>query len=290
MFNRKFKSFLFEFKRLVLVVAGGALMAMNINTFVHSANLFPGGFTGLSLLIQGAVLKFTGRTIPYSALVFTFNIFPVIIGFRFIGRKFTIYSVVMIVVSGFLTDLIPGLNLTDDVLLCSIFGGILNAIAVGLCLFAGSSSGGTDFIAIWVSERTGESAWNFILAGNVCVLAVAGVLFGWNAALYSIIFQFVSTQALGLIYKKYDKITLLVITDHSQEVYEVIRNNTNHDATVFEGKGCFKGIPHQMVYSVVSAQESGLLEKEIFKADPNAFINVLHSKGIVGRFFKRAHD
>lgn len=265
-------------------------MALNINTFVHSANLFPGGFSGLALLIQGAVTKMSGFVIPYSFLVYSMNIVPVIIGFKFIGKKFTIYSVVMIAVSGLLTDLMPGLNLTDDVLLCSIFGGILNAVAISMCLFAGSSSGGTDFIAIFVAEKTGKSAWNFIFWGNICVLVAAGVIFSWNAALYSIVFQYVSTQALNLLYKKYEKITLLIITDNADIVYEIISRRTNHDATVFEGKGCYKGVPHKLIYSVVSAQDSGPLENEIHKADPSAFINILHSKDIVGNFFSRARD
>ena len=196
----------------------------------------------------------------------------------------------MIVVSGLLTDFFPGFYLTQDVLLCSIFGGILNAVSISLCLLAGSSSGGTDFIAIFIAEKTGKSAWNYILAFNVAVLLTAGLLFGWNAALYSIIFQFVSTQALNVLYKKYEKTTLLIITDKDEEIYKIIHEKTNHDATVFVGKGCFKNVEHKLLYTVVSSQESGALEKLIRKTDPNAFINVLQSKDIIGRFFKRAND
>lgn len=283
-------SFFSNLWRLFLVLVGAALMAVNINTFVHSGNLFPGGFTGLALLIQETILKFSGHNFPYSVLAYALNVGPVIIGFMFIGKKFTLYSVVMIVVSGLLTDILPGFDLTDDVLLCSIFGGMINAVSISLCLFAGSSSGGTDFIAIFISEKTGKSAWNYILAFNVAVLFTAGILFGWNAALYSIIFQFVSTQALNILYKKYEKTTLLIITDNYEEIYKIIHEKTNHDATVFTGTGCYKNAEHKLLYTVVSAQESGSLEKEIRSADPNAFINVLQSKNILGRFFKRAND
>ncbi len=283
-------TFFSKLNRLLLVLIGAAIMAVNIKTFVHSANLFPGGFTGLALLIQEAILKFSGHNVPYSVLVYGLNIFPVVIGFLWIGKKFTFYSVVMIVVSGLLTDFVPSFYLTQDVLLCSIFGGILNAVSISLCLFAGSSSGGTDFIAIFIAEKTGKSAWNYILAFNVAVLLAAGLLFGWNAALYSIIFQFVSTQALNVLYKKYEKTTLLIITDKDEEIYKIIHEKTNHDATVFVGKGCFKNVEHKLLYTVVSSQESGSLEKLIRKTDPDAFINVLQSKDIVGRFFKRAND
>lgn len=279
-----------EIKRSILIVLGAVLMAVNINTFVHSANLLPGGFSGLALLIQNVFQKYFGLKLPFSILVYIFNIYPIYIGFRYIGKKFTVYSMAMIIVSGFLTDIIPGLKITDDILLCSIFGGICNAIAIYCCLMADSSSGGTDFISIYVSEKTGISAWNYIMAGNFCVLIVAGLLINWNAALYSIIFQYVSTQVLNLLYKRYEKITLLIVTDKPDEVYKIIKEQTNHDATVFNGKGCYQGIEHPILYSVVSGSESGYLEKLIRQADPNAFINVIRSKSIVGRFFKRNLD
>lgn len=279
-----------EIKRSILIVLGAVLMAVNINTFVHSANLLPGGFSGLALLIQNVFQKYFGLKLPFSILVYIFNIYPIYIGFRYIGEKFTVYSMAMIIVSGFLTDIIPGLKITDDILLCSIFGGICNAIAIYCCLMADSSSGGTDFISIYVSEKTGISAWNYIMAGNFCVLIVAGLLINWNAALYSIIFQYVSTQVLNLLYKRYEKITLLIVTDKPDEVYKIIKEQTNHDATVFNGKGCYQGIEHPILYSVVSGSESVYLEKLIRQADPNAFINVIRSKSIVGRFFKRNLD
>ncbi|MCQ2592248.1 MAG: YitT family protein [Treponema sp.] len=279
-----------EIKRLVLCVLGALLMAVNINTFVHSANLIPGGFSGLALLIQNISQKYFGLKLPFSILVYIFNIYPIYIGFKHIGKKFTLYSMVMIILSGLLTDIIPGLKITDDILLCSIFGGICNAVAINFCLLADSSSGGTDFISIYVSEKTGQSAWNYIMAGNVCVLIVAGILINWNAALYSIIFQYVSTQVLNFLYKRYEKITLLIVTDKPDEIYKIIKEQTNHDATVFNGKGCFQGTEHPMVYSVVSGSESGKLEKQIRLADPEAFINVIRSKSIVGRFFKRSLD
>nr|MCR4823260.1 DUF2179 domain-containing protein [Treponema sp.] len=136
----------------------------------------------------------------------------------------------------------------------------------------------------------GKSAWNLIFAFNCIVLAIAGLLFGWDKALYSIIFQFTSTQAINFFYKKYAKTTLLIITDHADSIYSVIKELTNHTATVFEGKGEYSGKSHQLLYTVVSSSESGKLEKAIRTVDPNAFINVLQSKEIVGRFFRRAND
>lgn len=282
-----------DIKRFLLVVLGGFLMAVNIVTFVHAGELFPGGFTGITLLLQDVFDKFFGIHLPYSVVVYAFNVIPAWIGFKFIGKKFTIFSVVMILISGLFTDIlseVEWLHVTSDVLLCSVFGGILNAVAVVCCLFAESSSGGTDFIAIYISEKTGRSAWNIIFGFNCVVLVVAGLLVGWDKALYSIIFQFTSSQVTTILYKKYSKITLLIITDKSEEIYQKIHELTNHGATVFEGRGEYSGKTHKLVYTVVSAAESGNLEKELRSVDPAAFINVLESKDILGKFFRRQPD
>ncbi len=282
-----------DIKRFLLVVLGGFLMAVNIVTFVHAGELFPGGFTGITLLLQDIFKKFFGIHLPYSVVVYAFNVIPAWIGFKFIGKKFTIFSVVMILISGLFTDILSGvewLHVTSDILLCSVFGGILNAVAVVCSLFAESSSGGTDFIAIYISEKTGRSAWNIIFGFNCVVLVVAGLLVGWDKALYSIIFQFTSSQVTTILYKKYSKITLLIITDKSEEIYQKIHELTNHGATVFEGRGEYSGKTHKLVYTVVSAAESGNLEKELRTVDPAAFINVLESKDILGKFFRRQPD
>lgn len=277
-------------KRTALVILGAVLFAVNLKTFVYTANLFPGGFSGLSLLIQRAVQKFQGFEIPYTLLYGILNAVPVYISFRFIGRNFTIFSLIMIVLSSVLTDFIPGITITDDILLCSVFGGILNGAAITLCLYADATSGGTDFIAIYFSEKTGRDMWNVIFAGNCVVLAAAGLLFGWEKALYSIIFQFASTQVLNLLYRRYQKVTMLIVTDKPDELYEIIHRTTNHDATKLEATGCYKKSDKTMLYTVVSGDEAGTLAKDLRRADPLAFVNVLRTQEVLGRFFTRPND
>lgn len=280
-------------RRFLLVFAAAFLMAANIVVFARPASLFTGGFTGISLLVQDIFKKYLNFSVPYSIINYILNALPVWIGIKYIGKRFTFFSVAMIFISGIFTDLLAACTfprLTDDMLLCSVFGGIANGTAISICLFAGASSGGTDFISIFISEKTGKSAWNLIFAFNCCILFSTGILFGWDKALYSIIFQFASTQIINTLYKKYAKTTLLIITDKPDEIYKKIRELTNHGATVFEGRGEYSGKTHKMVYTVVSSSESGNLEKALRSADPAVFINVLQSKEIIGRFFKRQND
>lgn len=279
-----------DIQRLLLVLLGAFVMALNIRIFVRAGDMFPGGFNGLTLLIQRTASQYLHIELPFSLINLLLNAVPAVISFLYIGKKFTLYSGLMIVVSSILTDLLPGFEITSDPLLISIFGGIINGCAISLCLFANATSGGTDFIAIFFSERKGIDTWNYIFLGNVAMLIVAGLLFGWDKSLYSIIFQFASTQILHMLYKRYQKQTLLIITDHPQEVYQTIRDNTHHDATQFEGVGCYEGQEKYMLYSVVSADEAKRTIDGIRKVDPAAFINCLKTEQITGRFYNRPND
>ena len=279
-----------DIQRLLLVLLGAFVMALNIRIFVRAGDMFPGGFNGLTLLIQRTASQYLHIELPFSLINLLLNAAPAVISFLYIGKKFTLYSGLMIMVSSILTDLLPGFEITSDPLLISIFGGIINGCAISLCLFANATSGGTDFIAIFFSERKGIDTWNYIFLGNVAMLIVAGLLFGWDKSLYSIIFQFASTQILHMLYKRYQKQTLLIITDHPQEVYQTIRDNTHHDATQFEGAGCYEGQEKHMLYSVVSADEAKRTIDGIRKVDPAAFINCLKTEQITGRFYNRPND
>ena len=276
-----------DLKTLAILTLGAAIYAFNLRSFVNTGGLFPGGFAGITLLIQRIGSQFFHVTIPYSLVYLPLNIVPAYIGFRFIGKRFTIFSFYVVLLSSFLTDLLPDITITYDTLLISIFGGILNGVSISVSLLAGASGGGTDFISIYFSEKRGIDTWNYIFLGNVCILTLAGVLFGFDAALYSIIFQFCSTQVIQMLYKRYQKDTLLIITSKPREVYEQIRISTHHDATLIEGEGCFEEAPRHILYSVVGRGEVDRLMQEIRVIDEKAFINVIQTEQVNGRFYRQ---
>jgi uncharacterized membrane-anchored protein YitT (DUF2179 family) len=281
-------------KRLSLILFASVLLAFDLNTFVHAGGLIPGGFTGLTLLVQEAALRYFNVRIPFSVILYLLNAVPALICFKFIGKKFALYSGLMVVVSGFLTDFMPALFIealqVHDTLLSAVFGGLLNAVAVSLCLYADATSGGTDFIAVFISEKYRKDAWNYIFAGNCVILALAALLFTLDKALYSIIFQFTTTIALSLLYRGYQQRTLLIITRKPDEIYALIREKTNHAATAFHGLGYYEKTERTMLYSVVAATEVALLVNAIRKADPSAFVNVLKTEQLNGHFYQRPKD
>ena len=281
-------------RRFILIFLGAALMAFNINTFVQAGGLIPGGFTGLSLLFQRIVLQYFNFKIPFSALYFTLNAVPAIICFKFVGKKFTLYSILMVIMSGLMTDFMPKffINLIqlNDTLLSAVFGGIIYGIAVILCLCADATSGGTDFIAIFISEKYRKDAWNYIFAGNCVILVASAALFSLEKALYSIIYQFSATLVLNNLYRAYQQKTMFIVTSHPTEVYNVIYEKTNHAATCFSGVGMFNKAEKNLLYSVVYSNEITPVINAVRAIDPDAFINIIKTEQLNGRFFKKPKE
>ena len=279
-----------DIKRIIVICIAAVIMALNIKSFVRTGGLYPGGATGLALLIQRAGDMFFHVEIPYTVVNVALNAVPVYIGFRYIGRKFTLYSCLMIVLTSVLTDMLPGYAITYDTLLISIFGGLINGFVISLCLHMNATTGGTDFIAIYLSEKKGIDSWNVVLGLNVLILAVAGLLFGWDKALYSIIFQYTSTQVLHMLYKKYQQETVFAVTNRAEEVYDAIAGTTHHGATIIEGQGAYEDRERKIVYSVVSSAESKKVIRAIKEADPHAFVNLMKSEQVAGKFYQKPNE
>ena len=277
-------------KRLIGVIAGGLLMALNLKTFVSAGGLLPGGANGLTVLVQRIALSYFNISIPFSLVNITINLIPIYIGFRYVGKKFTFFSLIMLLVTGFFTDYLQLGPITSDKLLISIFGGIMNAMAITLCLWVDATSGGTDFIAIYLSERKGVDTWNLIFYFNATILLVNGYLFGWDKALYSIIFQYVSTQTLSALYRNYQKLTFFIITDYPHEIAAGIHEVCHHGGSILKAEGAYAHKEKSMVYSVISSMDARKVKMKIKEIDPKAFINTVHSKDIMGRFYMKPKD
>jgi uncharacterized membrane-anchored protein YitT (DUF2179 family) len=280
----------YKVRRVAMVFVAAFVMATNMNTFVHAGDLFPAGVMGLTVLIQRIFSTFLHIELLYSPVNILLNIVPVYIGFRFIGKKFTLLSLLMIVVNSILVDLLPIHVVTYDPLLIAVFGGVLNGIAIAICLRADATSGGTDFIAIFLSQKKGMEGFNVVLYFNSALLLTAGFLFGWDKALYSIIFQYVSTQVLHLLYQNYYQQTLFVITDQPEKICKVIYDTCHHGATIMHGEGSYDHADRGVVYSVVSSVDTKKVILAIRQADPAAFVNSLKTEKVRGNFYLKPRD
>ena len=176
-----------DIRRIFLSVLSGVIISLNLQLLVRSGGLYPGGLSGLTILIQDIFDKFLGIPVPYGRLYLLLNLPPIWLGFRKIGKKFTLYTLITVATVTFLTELIPESMITADPLLISVFGGIINGASIAVALSAGATTGGTDFISIYLTENSPFDGFSVILGFNAVMLSVAGLLFGWDRALYSII-------------------------------------------------------------------------------------------------------
>ena len=277
--------------RLLVVMIGSFIIALNLKSFVQAGDLFPGGFTGITRLIQRCAEKFWGIELPFGPINLLFNALPAVISYKLIGKKFTVFSVLAIVFISAFTDMVPALPITEDILLISVFGGLINGFAISLFLRVGATGGGTDFIAIALSERKNIDAWNYILCANMVILAIAGYLLGWDRALYSIFFQFCTTQMIKLLDPAGKRATLFIVTSkyRADAVCDQIQT-TRHTATLIEGQGLYNGAPCVMIYSVVENSQIRRLVRDVKQADPNAFVNVLRTEKLMGNFYRKPRD
>ena len=273
---------------LVMIIAA-LILAADTQTFVRTGGIIPGGAMGLTVLIQGIFDKYLGIAVPYTPINILLNAIPVYIGFRFIGKKFTLRSLVVIVLIGVFTDIIPSIVITYDPLLIAIFGGVLNGLGIAMCLNVDCTTGGTEFISIFLSQKNGTDTFNIILAINAAIIITAGLIFGWDKALYSIIFQYASTEVIHVLYKRYQKQTMLIISDKPKEISDRIYEVAHHGCTIFKGQGGFAGEERYLIYSVVSRDEVKIVMKIVEEAGGTAFVNAVRTEDFLGNFYHSPH-
>ncbi len=279
-----------DIRRVVLCILSGMIISLNMQTFVRTGGLFPGGFSGLTVLIQNIFEKYYAIEIPYGRLYLLLNIFPVWLGLKKIGKKFTMYSFVTIATVTVMTEILPAMTVTYDELLISVFGGIVNGAAMVVALMGGATTGGTDFISIYVSEVTSIDGFMVTLGFNAVMFSAAGILFGWDRALYSIIFQYVTTQVVRMLNNRYKKDTIFIVTDHPKEVVSALNRCVKHGATEMNVIGAYQDTPRTMIYTVISTPEVKQVLKALKETDPQAFVNVIRTERVTGRFYLKPND
>ena len=272
----------------IITIAFSALVyAFGIESFVSSGNLFPGGFAGISRLVVMLIERQIGIVIPFGVIYWIMNFTVVLFIWNRIGHKFVLYSILWFSLSSLFSIIINVPIVTQDMLLIAVFGGLINGFAIGLALRSNASSGGTDFIAIDLSVRLKRPTWNYLLGLNAIVLMLAGLAFGWDKALYSIIFQYVSTQVVNTMHQRYKITRVQVITDHADKVCDAVFSTVRHGITRIEVEGAFKRQPHTMLLITVNNYQLPEVISCIRKADERAFMTLNAVERIIGNYYQK---
>lgn len=282
----KKKSHAFRLARQYLLLFVGAIItAIGLEIFLIPNNIIDGGVVGIS--IMGSALT------NYSIGVFLvlLNIPFIYIGYKQIGRSFAFATLFSICALSYWTGYFHSMGeITKDLFLAATFGGIVTGLGVGIIIRNGGSLDGTEIVAIIMDKRTALSVGEIVMIMNLFILSSAGILFGWNKAMYSLVAYFIIAKVIDLVINGFDKSNgVMIITSMHDEISTVLMKRLGRGVTFLHGEGAYTGDTKKVLYCVVTRLEVTKLKRIVMDIDENAFVTITPIHEIIGgRFKKRA--
>lgn len=264
------------------ITAGSFLIALALTVFLVPNRIAAGGVSGLATVIY----YITSFPIGITMLIINIPLF--IAGLKIIGMSFgmrTIYGIVSL--SVFIDLLQPHMTLlTDDLLLASIYGGVLGGIGLGIVFRSRGTTGGTDMVAALINYFTGITVGEGLLIADGVVVALAGIFFNLEVALYAAVTIFITSQTIdvvqeGLNFKK----GVLIISDKSKEINQMVVNDLNRGVTEFDAKGGYTGDKKEVLLCIISRSEVSELKKAVAEIDEDAFVIISDVHEVLGEGF-----
>ena len=275
-----------ETKKIIVVIIGAVLNAVALNLFLIPANVFSSGFTGIAQLLSNILSEFTLIAVSTGILLLILNIPAIILGWLRVGKMFTIYSVVSVGFTSVFLAIIPIVEVSPDILLNAVFGGVIAGVGIGFTLKWGASTGGMDIIAMILSRLNDKPVGIYFFTMNAGIILAASMIFGWEKGLYTLVTLYVSTRVIDAIHTRHEKLTAMIVTKKSSDVKQAIHQKLVRGITIVPAKGAFTDESKEMLIIVITRYELFELERIINKADPEAFTNVMQTTGVFGFFRK----
>ena len=272
----------------LLIIVGTAFVAFAIQCLYDPSGLVTGGFSGIAIIIKSLTTDLVAGGIPLWLTNIVLNI-PVFIialikmGKRFIGR--TLFGTLMLSVWLYI---LPVIDIAQgDMLLVSLFGGVFSGLGMGLVLRANATTGGTDMVAALIQQKIRHynvAQIMHILDGAIVIFGL--FVFGLRPTLYAIVAIFVTTKVSDAILEgfKFSK-AAFIITDHYDEIAEVLMNELDRGATGLKATGMYTGKDRCVLYCVVSKKQIVVLKELVVKIDPTAFVIVSDVREVLGEGF-----
>ena len=283
--SSKNKTLLNNFLSFLLITVGATLAAIALEIFLVPNNIIDGGIIGISIMVS-YITK-----IKLSVLTFVLNIPFLILGYKQLGKSFLIKAAyAMIVLSLLLEELKPVPELTNDVLLATVFGGLLLGIGVGFVIKFGACLDGTEVVAILINKKTSFSVGQVVMFLNFFIYSTAGFLFGWDRALYSILTYFITFKIIDRVSEGFEQAkAAMIITNHGEEIANSIYKHLGRTVTMLEGEGLISG-KKVVLYAVVTRIEIPELKRIVSADDYSAFVTITDVNEIVGKHIKKKKE
>ena len=276
------KKLLDNFLSFLLITLGATLAALALEIFLVPNNIIDGGIIGISIMIS-YITK-----VKLSILTFVLNIPFLILGYKQLGKSFLIKAAyAMLVFSILLEQFKPVPELTNDILLATVFGGLLLGIGVGFVIKFGACLDGTEVVAILINKKTSFSVGQVVMFLNFFIYSTSGLLFGWDRALYSILTYFITFKIIDMVSEGFEQAkAAMIITNHGEEIANSIYKHLGRTVTMLEGEGLISG-KKVVLYAVVTRIEIPELKRIVAADDYSAFVTITDLNEIVGKHIKK---
>ena len=263
---------------LVLIAIGSCVCAAALNGILIPNGFVSGGVAGLSLIVHHVL-----PDLPVSILYLIFNIPLFALGWKYIGRRFFLYSIVGTFIFSSAVQWIYIPIPVQDKFLCAILAGIINGVGTGIILRSAGSSGGTDILSVMVLTRFAVRMGNTVIAFNAAVLTITAFLFSLESALYTLIFIYVTAHFLDLVVTGLSqRKSVMIVSKYQEEIVKTITENMNRGVTVIKGRGGYSGELSEIIYTVITFRELSRLKRLITRIDPEAFVVVSDTTEVIG--------
>ena len=276
------KKLLDNFLSFLLITLGATLAALALEIFLVPNNIIDGGIIGISIMIS-YITK-----VKLSILTFVLNIPFLILGYKQLGKSFLIKAAYAMLVFSVLLELFkPVPELTNDIVLATVFGGLLLGIGVGFVIKFGACLDGTEVVAILINKKTSFSVGQVVMFLNFFIYSTSGLLFGWDRALYSILTYFITFKIIDMVSEGFEQAkAAMIITNHGEEIANSIYKHLGRTVTMLEGEGLISG-KKVVLYAVVTRIEIPELKRIVAADDYSAFVTITDVNEIVGKHIKK---
>jgi Uncharacterized conserved protein len=267
-----------EINRYFFLFLGSILASVGLEIFLIPNNIIDGGIVGISIMTSYLT------KLPLSLFTFVLNLPFLFLGYKQIGKTFvfsSLFSITSLSIWVYFLHPIPGL--TSDILLATVFGGIILGVGVGIIIRYGGSLDGTEMVAIIINKRTAFSVGETVMFFNIFILSSAGLVFGWDRAMYSLIAYFIAFKVIDIVIEGLDEAkAAIIISESGEEIAEIITARLGRGVTFLEGKGGFSKNQKTILYCVVSRLEVAKLKSIIHDSDKNAFVTINDVSDVMG--------
>jgi uncharacterized membrane-anchored protein YitT (DUF2179 family) len=270
-------------KRAIAIFIGAVIMAVGLEIFLIPNSVIDGGITGISIMLA----HLTG--LPLGVFIFILNLPFFFLGRKQIGKTFALSSLFGILVLSFFTALFgPVHAFTDDILLATIFGGIVIGVGVGIVIRFGGALDGTEILAILINKKFPFSVGEIIMVINVFILGIAGFVFTWDRSMYSILAYIIATKTIDVVVQGLDESkSAWIISDKAKDIGETILARLGRGVTYLNGEGAFTEDNKKVIFCIINRLEEAKLKTIIEEIDPSAFLAVGDISEVRGGNFKK---